>query len=60
MLVSNSFDPFGAITSHQWRKIAGPNQFLMVSANQSQTVVRNLATGNYQFEITVSDSRGLS
>ncbi|OQY93813.1 MAG: hypothetical protein B6D37_10140 [Sphingobacteriales bacterium UTBCD1] len=51
-------DPDGSITSYQWTKISGPNQFNIVSPSQAQTVVNNLVQGVYQFQLTVTDNKG--
>lgn len=51
-------DADGSIAAYQWSKIAGPTQFNMVSPNQAQTVINNLAQGTYRFELRVIDNVG--
>ena len=57
---SASNDPDGRITASQWKKISGPAPFDFVNANSVQAQATNLAQGVYQFELTVTDSLGLS
>lgn len=56
---SGSYDPDGAITAYQWTKIAGPGQYTIVSPTQAQTVINNLVQGVYQFELRVTDNKGV-
>ncbi len=53
---SASSDPDGYISSYLWTKVGGPSQFTIVNANSSGTVVNNLTTGIYLFELTVTDN----
>jgi hypothetical protein len=53
---SASSDPDGYISSYLWTKVAGPSQFTIVNANSSSTVVNNLTSGIYLFELTVTDN----
>ena len=57
---SASNDPDGTITSYKWAKIAGPLSSNIVKAESSGTLVKALAMGVYQFELTVKDNGGLS
>ncbi|HVU53729.1 MAG TPA: PKD domain-containing protein, partial [Puia sp.] len=52
---SASSDTDGVITSYRWRQLNGPSQSTLGSPNQASTNVTNLATGIYQFELTVQD-----
>jgi hypothetical protein len=56
---SASSDPDNNIISYQWKKIAGPSSFAIVNTNTAQTQVTNLIEGNYLFELTVTDTKGL-
>jgi N-acetylneuraminic acid mutarotase len=57
---AGSSDPDNNIANYQWSKISGPPAFNIVHANAVQTPVNNLQQGVYEFELTVSDSDGLS
>ena len=57
---SASSDPDGAITSYLWKKISGPGSFGIVNSTFSKTTVRDLVVGSYQFELSVTDDKGLS
>ena len=54
-----STDPNNDISSYLWTKISGPSSFNIVNANAVQTQVTNLIEGVYQFELKVTDARGL-
>ena len=56
---SASRDPDGAISSFQWRKISGPSSFNIKNASASRTAITNLVIGSYQFELKVTDNKGL-
>jgi hypothetical protein len=45
---------------YSWRKISGPNQYKIVSPHTAHTNVTNLTVGVYQFELTVTNIKGLS
>ena len=53
-------DADGTISSYQWRKIAGPIQYTIVSPTLAQTEFINLERGVYQFELTVTDDLGVT
>ena len=57
---SLSTDPDGTITSYSWQQISGPRSSVLVSPSLSKTVSRLLTTGNYSFELTVTDNDNLS
>ncbi|HSU28873.1 MAG TPA: PKD domain-containing protein [Chitinophagaceae bacterium] len=57
---SASGDPDGTITSYSWKKLNGPASYNINSATTATTLVKNLITGNYEFELTVTDNDGLS
>ena len=45
---------------YQWRKISGPSHYIIVTPNAPTTAVTDLEAGVYQFELMVTNSRGLS
>ena len=45
---------------YEWRKISGPEKYKIVSPNSAVTDVADLEVGTYQFELKVTNSRGLS
>src|SRR5215213_9882761 len=57
---SASSDADGKITEWLWTKISGPPSFNVIKPNDSITLVKNLATGTYQFELKVTDNGRLS
>lgn len=48
----------GTVTSYVWTKIAGPTQGTIVSPNSPSTVISNLTTGHYYFQLKVLNSAG--
>jgi hypothetical protein len=56
---SASRDPDGTIVSFQWTKISGPSAFTIKNAASAKTVVKGLVVGSYQFELKVTDNKGL-
>src|SRR4030095_13714497 len=48
---SASNDPDGTISEWLWKKISGPASFNFVSTVTAKTIVRNLDTGVYRFEL---------
>jgi hypothetical protein len=57
---SASTDPDGTITSYKWVKIAGPVSSNITKPDSSKTLVKTLAAGVYQVELSVTDNGGLS
>ncbi|HEY6503929.1 MAG TPA: PKD domain-containing protein [Chitinophagaceae bacterium] len=57
---SNSSDPDGTISSFLWKKITGPPAYTLISASSTITKAKNLVAGIYQFELKVTDDKGLS
>ncbi len=55
-----SYDPDGSITNFNWRQISGPGTSTIATANNALTSAYNLLTGEYIFEITVTDNLGLN
>src|SRR5690606_30858500 len=59
-LSGNGSDVDGTITSYKWTKISGPTSFNIVNSNESETEIKNLVEGIYEFELTVTDNKGAS
>jgi len=57
---STSFDPDGKIAKWKWTRINGPGPHQIVFSDSAKTPVRDLTLGVYQFELQVTDDRGLS
>jgi hypothetical protein len=57
---SASNDPDGKITHWLWTKISGPSFANIADKSSAKTIARNLVTGVYQFELKVTDDKGLS
>jgi Tol biopolymer transport system component len=57
---SRSTDPDNNISGYQWSKVAGPSSFVISNASSPKTQVSNFVEGIYLFELTVTDSGGLS
>ena len=55
-----STDPDGTIVGYQWRRITGANSPVITNPTNLETVISNLLTGIYEFELTVTDNAGLS
>lgn len=45
---------------YEWRKIAGPEQYHIVSPHSATTNVTDLVAGIYKFELKVTNSHNLS
>ncbi len=54
-----SNDPDGTISKWLWTMISGPASFNVINPKTSGTVVKNLVVGIYQFELKVTDDKGL-
>lgn len=54
-LNGSATDIDGTVASYQWTKISGPSSYNIVSSSSAQTVVKNLVTGVYQFELRATD-----
>jgi K319L-like, PKD domain len=55
-----STDPDGSITNYAWSKISGPASFNIANPATVQTQATRLIQGIYQFELKVTDDKGLS
>ena len=56
---SGSTDPDNNITGYLWNRISGPTLSNIANSNSVQTQATNLVEGIYQFELKVTDARGL-
>lgn len=54
----NSSDPDGTITGYLWTKISGPAQYTLVNNSAASTILNNLSTGVYSFQLKVTDNSG--
>ncbi|HEV8273637.1 MAG TPA: PKD domain-containing protein [Chitinophagaceae bacterium] len=57
---SASNDPDGTISEWLWKKIEGPASFNINNTTAAKTIVKNLDTGVYSFELLVKDNGGLT
>src|SRR5688572_7950684 len=57
---NSSSDPDGTISTWLWTKISGPVSFNISNTTTVKTIVKNLDTGTYRFELKVTDNEGLS
>ncbi len=57
---ASSFDSDGKIAKWKWTKINGPGTAQIILADSAQTPATDLALGVYQFELQVTDDKGLS
>ena len=57
---SASNDPDGVISTYLWKRISGPMPVIILNSSSSKTIVKSLAVGSYQFELRVTDDKGLS
>jgi hypothetical protein len=59
-LVGTATDPDGTIASYQWTMTSGPAACTISQGNASQTNVSGLIQGVYKFQLTATDSKGIS
>ena len=57
---SASSDPDGTINQWQWTKISGPTQLNLSTTSLPQIKAKSLVTGDYVFELKVTDDKGLT
>jgi len=55
---SASNDPDNNLITYNWEKITGPASFTIVNPSAIQTEVTNLVEGEYEFELSVTDTKG--
>ena len=56
----NSFDPELAVLKYKWRKISGPASYQLPVDSICSPKVKALVAGTYSFELTVTDTAGLT
>jgi hypothetical protein len=56
---SCSADPENTILGYEWKKVAGPSSYTIVTPSGANTAITALAEGIYQFELKVTDAGGL-
>jgi hypothetical protein len=56
---SASKDPDGIIKTWSWKKIGGPDTGSIRNPSQPTTIIHKLRAGQYLFELSVTDDRGL-
>jgi hypothetical protein len=57
---SGSYDPGGTIVSYSWVQLSGDGGVTIVGSNTVQPKIYGLTAGTYVFQLTVTDSNGLS
>ncbi len=57
---AGSVDTDGTITGYQWNRISGPTQYTITDSTIVNPKIKNLTTGNYLFELKVTDNSGLT
>ena len=55
----SSYDPDGNIKEYLWSKVWGPSAYSITNPKSVTTSVKNLTTGDYQFELKVTNADGL-
>jgi PA14 domain/Secretion system C-terminal sorting domain/PKD domain len=55
---SASYDPDGTISVYSWVLISGPGAVTINNGNTASPAVAGLATGQYSFQLTVTDNNG--
>ena len=51
-------DADGYIARYEWKQLSGPSNNVLFSLVNAVTFINNLVPGEYEFELTVTDSRG--
>ena len=57
---SASYDLGGTITGYSWTEISGPISSPIIDSSSAVANVSGLAAGNYVYQLTVTDNRGLT
>ncbi|HVW61257.1 MAG TPA: PKD domain-containing protein, partial [Puia sp.] len=52
-----SSDPDGTIVTYSWQQLSGPSSAVIENASGSYTGVSGLVTGDYTFQLTVTDDK---
>lgn len=59
-LSGTATDPDNNVTTYAWAVISGPSSYLFNDPSVSTPVITGLVQGQYVFELTVTDAKGLS
>jgi parallel beta-helix repeat protein len=54
----NSYDPDGIVTNYEWTYKKGPKEPKMLSPQSAKTIIADLITGTYEFDLVVTDDDG--
>jgi hypothetical protein len=54
----DSYDPDGIVTNYEWTYKKGPKEPKMLSPQSSKTIIADLVTGTYEFDLVVTDDDG--
>ncbi len=57
---TKSTAPGGSISSYLWTKLSGPSTGNITSPAGSKTTVTNLTEGSYQFQLKITDNKGVT
>jgi parallel beta-helix repeat protein len=57
-LTGSATDVDGTIQSYLWTKVSGPDAYTILNVQQAATVIENLVSGIYRFELKVTDNKG--
>jgi hypothetical protein len=57
---SASYDQGGTITGYSWTEISGPTTSPITNSSSAVASVSGLAAGDYVYQLTVTDNRGLT
>ncbi|MFT3700845.1 MAG: PKD domain-containing protein [Agriterribacter sp.] len=57
---SSSYSHNGKIESYQWRQVSGPSAVVIENPIGNSTAIRHFEEGEYEFELTVVDNKGLT
>jgi hypothetical protein len=60
ILDGSASEPVGKITAWSWTNISAPASSTISHPNKAITIVKNLKAGIYQYELKVTDDKGLS
>jgi hypothetical protein len=59
-LKGSATDKENNIQNYHWKKISGPSSYIIENKDSLQTNIHQLTIGAYEFELTVTDTKGLS
>jgi gliding motility-associated-like protein len=59
-LVGQGESSDGSEVDYNWQQVSGPNNVSIADQDSSSPTISNLTEGTYTFELTVTDSQGLS